>query len=247
MIPTPRNGAHTQMLWLVLLGLPRLCPSATSFLGASMEGKMDRISGGYDAATAHCTSPGEAYRIQAGQLRLYHHDHLVKVKLVVPHPKFTRSWSAEAGADIALMKLQVPLRLSASINVVSLPNAGLRVKPRTLCWVTGWGFTKDGPLDHPYRLQEAAVPVVDKVVCEWHYQDLFPNVTETLIKKDMVCAGNKDQDACQGDSGGPLVCYLTGNWVQVGIVSWGNICGQLSVPGVYTKVASYVSWIHQFL
>lgn len=52
------------------------------------------------------------------------------------------------GADIALLQLQAPLKLSSVIDIVPLPAVSLRVKPRTLCWVTGWGITKvgkDGP------------------------------------------------------------------------------------------------------
>lgn len=43
------------------------------------------------------------------------------------------------------------------------------------------------------------------------------------------------------------MCYPRKTWVQVGIVSWGNICGEVSVPGVYTQVANYVKWIRQHL
>lgn len=70
------------------------------------------------------------------------------VKQVISHPKFSRSWVGTVGADIALLQLQAPLKLSSVIDVAPLPAASLRVKPRTLCWVTGWGVTevgKDGP------------------------------------------------------------------------------------------------------
>ena len=32
--------------------------------------------------------------------------------------------------------------------------------------------------------------------------------------------------------------------VLVGITSWGIRCGESSYPGVYTKVHSYLKWIH---
>lgn len=50
----------------------------------------------------------------------------------------------------------------------------------------------------------------------------------------------------QGDGGGPLICPSStdsNRYVQVGIVSWGIGCGTNGVPGVYTDVSKYRSWI----
>lgn len=49
----------------------------------------------------------------------------------------------------------------------------------------------------------------------------------------------------QGDSGGPLVVkHINASiWIQSGIVSFGDDCGQPGVPGVYTRVSKYQSWI----
>eukprot|EP00069_Balaena_mysticetus_P015432 bmy_09202T0 len=70
----------------------------------------------------------------------------------------------------------------------------------------------------------------------------FPRLT-----KNMLCAGyeNETYDACQGDSGGPLVCTTESGkkWYQVGIISWGKSCGQKNIPGIYTLLENYHSWI----
>lgn len=57
----------------------------------------------------------------------------------------------------------------------------------------------------------------------------------------MFCAGVKGggKDACQGDSGGPL----TTNGVQMGIISWGVRCADADIPGIYTNVAQFRTWI----
>lgn len=61
-----------------------------------------------------------------------------------------------------------------------------------------------------------------------------------------MCASNivEGSDACQGDSGGPLFSVNQDSGVStiVGIVSFGISCGT-ELPGVYTRVASFVDWI----
>ncbi|CAB1341371.1 unnamed protein product [Coregonus sp. 'balchen'] len=60
-----------------------------------------------------------------------------------------------------------------------------------------------------------------------------------------MCAGfwEGGKDTCQGDSGGPLVRLSAGQFVQVGITSFGKGCGREVFPGVYTRLASYMDFI----
>lgn len=54
---------------------------------------------------------------------------------------------------------------------------------------------------------------------------------------------NDNRDACQGDSGGPIFLYeQSGLSTVVGIVSFGVSCGS-NLPGVYTRIASFMDWI----
>ncbi|XP_063083152.1 mastin-like [Cavia porcellus] len=201
---------------------------------------------------AHCLEPEEleacAFRVQVGQLRLYEDDRLVKVTQIIRHPKYNESLSAEGGGDIALLRLNAPVALSEDIYPVSLPDASLRVSMRKTCWVTGWGDIRfREPLPQPFNLQEVEVKVKSRRNCEQLYRHNFSGHTGQFIKDDMLCAGNQNYGPCSGDSGGPLVCMWNCTWVQVGVVSWGDICGHCALPGVYTSVMSYVSWIYHYV
>jgi len=62
-----------------------------------------------------------------------------------------------------------------------------------------------------------------------------------------MCAGGIfKKDSCEGDSGGPMTVSedKTMKYFQVGIVSYGpSICGTKGLPGIYTRVSEYLSWI----
>lgn len=43
------------------------------------------------------------------------------------------------------------------------------------------------------------------------------------------------------------VIYFSGEHVAYGIISWGQQCGFINKPGVYTKVSQYIDWIEEKL
>lgn len=78
----------------------------------------------------------------------------------------------------------------------------------------------------------------------------------------LIYGGTKDVLCFQGDSGGPLMqsCVTSvnndddpnnesrrANYYLMGIVSFGPACDNQSVPGVYTNVSSFMSWIYKNL
>ena len=67
-----------------------------------------------------------------------------------------------------------------------------------------------------------------------------------------MCAGGEDgKDSCVGDSGSALMrekksknILSKGLHELIGVVSFGpRKCGTEGVPGVYTRVRSYLDWI----
>jgi secreted trypsin-like serine protease len=101
---------------------------------------------------------------------------------------------------------------------------------------TGWGKTaagKDGrPSAQLLQVEMATRP------CEPAYAG--------RTDAGMLCASAPGKDSCQGDSGGPLV-KSWGEPLLVGIVSWGDGCGDSSKPGVYVRLdgSHYLDWIRR--
>jgi len=66
----------------------------------------------------------------------------------------------------------------------------------------------------------------------------------------MLCAGNLvgGKDACYGDSGGPLQCLAPdGRWRLVGVTSWGDQCGVVHKPGIYTRIDYMYPMIKKYI
>jgi trypsin len=142
--------------------------------------------------------------------------------------------------DVALLKLATPATLTQGVQMIPLAttasNSALYTAG-TMLTVSGWGTTSSGGSVSRY-LQKVSVPVVSNTTCNTMYGG--------GITARMLCAGdtvNGGEDSCQGDSGGPLIGQQNGNWVQVGVVSWGIGCASAAYPGVYTHVANLYSWI----
>lgn len=146
--------------------------------------------------------------------------------------------------DLALLKLERPVRLGPYVVPVCLP-APNSTFSRTLgnirhSTVSGWGrLTQFGP---PSRfLQRLELPRVHLQECRAH--------TRLNITRNMLCAGLRSggRDACRGDSGGPLVTRYKETWFLTGVVSWGKGCAQQDLYGVYTRVSNFVGWIQQVM
>merc|ERR1719361_60397 len=60
-----------------------------------------------------------------------------------------------------------------------------------------------------------------------------------------MCFGGEESDSCQGDSGGPLLCVEDGRPILRGIVSFGKGCGRPGLPGIYTRVNTYLDGIDE--
>ncbi|XP_055050405.2 trypsin-3-like [Misgurnus anguillicaudatus] len=153
---------------------------------------------------------------------------------IINHPSYI---SSKEDNDVALLQLSSPVEFSNYIQPVCLAGTGSKFGEGTKSWITGWGTVNADTNQMPDILQEVQIPIVSDSVCKTAYvADLTDN---------MICAGLSQggKDSCQGDSGGPLVVKNGTQWIQCGIVSFGQGCAKPGFPGVYSKVANYQNWI----
>ncbi|XP_044870490.1 serine protease 27-like [Mauremys mutica] len=192
-------------------------------------------------------SSDSAYRVTLGEHQLSNPSPSwvsSPVRQILVHPDYNRGTRS---ADIALVKLTEPVRYTDEILPICLPGPSHSFPGNHTCWVTGWGTTASAvSLPPPKTLQEVPVQLMDTAACNALYNiDLAPNIGRDPIKPNMICASYAEgkRDSCQGDSGGPLTCDHNGTWFLMGVVSWGDGCGQPNRPGVYVWTVAYGEWI----
>lgn len=167
----------------------------------------------------------------------------IHAERIVIHPNYTHSnmWKN----DIALVKLAqvVPSGIDdlPRIQKITLNSAGMAFPPAGhVCYMKGWGCTDNGgPVTRTAR--EIRLPVVSNQDCEQLW-----GIPATL----RLCAGHSSSASlgiCSGDSGGPLVCHNGREWIQVGVASFTSASRPGNVPGVFTRVSSYVPWIRDVM
>ncbi|XP_006534903.1 transmembrane protease serine 11A isoform X1 [Mus musculus] len=141
--------------------------------------------------------------------------------------------------DIALVQFSPRVTFSDEVRRICLPEPSASFPPNSTVYITGFGALYYGG-ESQNELREARVQIISNDICKKRH------VYGNEIKRGMFCAGflEGNYDACRGDSGGPLVIRDNKDtWYLIGIVSWGDNCGQKNKPGVYTQVTYYRHWI----
>ena len=164
----------------------------------------------------------------------------VKAKSVIAHPQF--SWPNH---DIALIELAEAVTDIQPINLYQ-KDQGSILNPASAI-VMGWGLTDQAGRTDGQVLLKTTLPLVDRQYCS---DDEFPKRHGWKISDDTICAKtNLNKNAsCHGDSGGPLVQILSGQFYQIGVVSWGSACGgnrtvsHSDVEG-YASIYDAYNWI----
>uniref|UniRef100_A0A3Q4B868 Vitamin K-dependent protein C n=1 Tax=Mola mola TaxID=94237 RepID=A0A3Q4B868_MOLML len=190
---------------------------------------------------AHCLDNSWKFSVRLGDYERYKIEGTevtLKVAETFKHPNYRIS---TVDNDIALLRLETPAPQSEYIVPICLPGQKLaeRVLHQngTLTVVTGWGKDEINSTHLSSALNVIKVPLVNRDICK---QQMSNNITDNVL-----CAGILGQrmDACEGDSGGPMVTLYRDTWFLLGLVSWGEGCGNVEKLGIYTKVSNYNEWI----
>ncbi|XP_076060017.1 transmembrane protease serine 9-like [Oratosquilla oratoria] len=161
---------------------------------------------------------------------------VLRVKQIIVHPDYN---SQTLDSDLSLLQTSFIVFDSENhVGPACLPLNQNNDYVGVMATVLGWGVTTTGGLTSS-KLREVEVPVLSNSDCEAKL-NLYGTITD-----NMICAGYADggKDSCQGDSGGPMIAEENGLWFHIGIVSWGVGCAEPDMPGVYTRVTRFLTWI----
>nr|KAF6481646.1 hypothetical protein HJG59_014917 [Molossus molossus] len=155
-----------------------------------------------------------------------------KVDKLIIHHDFI-SWILSH--DVALLLLKTPFNFSVATIPICLSEV-IDIQRWKNCWVSRMDVTV------PVQGLQKELRKVNVTLLEWNMCTQVLPVSAI----NMVCATNSEEtNNCQGDHGGPLVCQKNDKktWYQVGVASWGEGCGQMDLPGVYTMISEYLTWM----
>ncbi|KAH8293432.1 hypothetical protein KR054_000368, partial [Drosophila jambulina] len=180
----------------------------------------------------HCVHYPDKYTVRAGSDSPEEGGTTREVERIILHPEFNLR---TLDNDIALLKVKEPFQLGDNVQLVKLPL--LNILPPTLL-VAGWGTVNANVSDTEPKLRGTFVDVINQRRCQRLYSRLGRPIRAT-----MLCAAAPGRDHCYGDSGAPLVHHGS----SYGIVSFAHGCADPHFPGVYTRLANYVTWIFNVL
>ncbi|XP_055902776.1 venom protease-like [Eupeodes corollae] len=209
------------------------------------------ISTNYLLTAAHCLETTKCEKldiVRLGDLNVEIETDDAKPKdfniaQLLPHPEYNTSIRYN---DIALIELKSEVQFNEYIRPACLPYQDFNNQSQLI--VTGWGSTKLAGRNAAH-LQKAGVELFEEDECNEIYSEEGENTLPAGVKyRTQICAGSKQdiKDTCQGDSGGPLQSVHPNHpcmYSIIGVTSYGQACGNIGYPGVYTRVFNYIDWI----
>ncbi|XP_072938403.1 uncharacterized protein [Epargyreus clarus] len=175
-----------------------------------------------------------------------------RISRIIVHPLYA---PPQKYYDIALVELAEEVAFTKFLQPACLwPNFDTRPLG-SQATVTGWGYIDVAKKNKSPELQAAVVDIIDQNQCDQLLQASWTRLFSGL-QPHQLCAGNLagGVDACQGDSGGPLqvkisVPIKTQGHIHhlIGVTSFGIGCANANLPGVYTRISSFVDWIENIV
>ncbi|KAK5638685.1 hypothetical protein RI129_012980 [Pyrocoelia pectoralis] len=180
---------------------------------------------------ASCVFNAENLTVLAGTNKLNEGGVTFGVSQVIPHEDYSPIFYTN---DVAILKLsQDGILNNNKTGSISLadnnPPAG------TVCTISGWGLLSDSSNTPTNDLQEIELTLISMEECKEKYREESPPLSD----ENQLCTFTKyGEGLCYGDGGGALVA----GGQQIGISSWGRLCGR-GRPDVYTSASAYKDWI----
>ncbi|EDW42160.1 serine protease easter [Drosophila sechellia] len=217
------------------------------------------ISDRYVLTAAHCVAQAATSNLQITAVRLgewdtstnpdcqYHEDSKVAdcappyqdiaIEELLPHPLYNRADKTQIN-DIALIRLASPAKLNDFVEPICLPYKQLRADELEglVTEVAGWQASSS------QRMRKGYVTISSIEECQRKYAS-----QQLRIQASQLC-GLTNSHECYGNAGGPLMLFKNEGYLLGGLVSFGPVpCPNPDWPDVYTRVASYIDWIHDSL
>jgi secreted trypsin-like serine protease len=204
---------------------------SAQFCGGSIVGRR------WVVTAAHCVDNGTNaadISVLEGTASLENNKSRVSADQVIVHCNWNPLNNNDS--DIALIHVRADLA-SKSIDAIGPDEAG--IASGVLLRVSGWGLLSLENDTRTASLYAAEVPYVPTSTCTQNKS--YPGANQITV--NMICAGKEGKDTCAGDSGGPASVEINGQRKLVGIASWGDGCGDVNKPGVYTRLSQFRTWV----
>jgi hypothetical protein len=202
------------------------------------------VSSHFVLTAAHCIASRANHQLR--KVRLGHSDlnhpeaFDVEIERIEIHPDFQRR--PLLINDLALLRLTEAVPMTVNVLPICFPEVDGEevIDPM----VAGWGLVNS--TSSTENLQKLELNTLSNLDCEDEYRQ---RIDGFLLEESQICAsGSPGKDSCKGDSGGPLM-YLDdrGRYRIGGVTSFGTVKCDSSVPGVYTRVSSYLMWLRSIV
>lgn len=180
-------------------------------------------------------------KIMVGSNTLDPSGKIYEVDHVIIHPHYDTTTIQN---DIALIRIKDEIKFSKKVQKIRLQTKPMKAGQSFT--VAGWGrFTSYGTApNYLYFIETKSLTTEE---CEKRFDDVWNDSQIDNFEKggkEICVFGEVGEGVCYGDSGGPLVHHEHGEVRVAGIVSYGQPCGR-GYPDVFTRVYSYVHWIHK--